>query len=499
MARAKTMGELMRKKVAGRIDILAKAPEPVLASLEKAAYSLFVKDDDPEFSKRELEDKFYISTALLRLVLKAYRQGSPQVRKTLKYFVDCFLGVGPADISPSTSEYAQKYGENPPTFLVIAPTGKCNLQCKGCYAASSPFINNSLTFYEFDWILTHKYKEWNSWFTVVTGGEPFIWRSDGHDLVDIAAKHPEQVFMVYTNGTLFTKELSKRIAEVGNIFPAISVEGFEKETDERRGKGTYAKIMQSMENLREAGVPFGISTTAMPHNAELLISDEFIDFYFNKKGALFQWIFQYMPIGRGPSVLKQVPPPVRKKMWEREMKLVRERHLFIADFWNSGVFSSGCIAGGRSGGYFYIDWNGNITPCAFVPFYTHNIKDFIYNNKTISDALRTPFLMAVRKWQKSYNYRKPVNERGNEIRPCFIRDHFDESHKIFIEYNVKPLDENAEYVLKDPEYYKLMLKYDEECARLLDPIWEKFYRRYQNSDTTEVKTVKASAIPAPAK
>ncbi|RKZ33214.1 radical SAM protein [bacterium] len=494
-----TMGEFMRKKVAGRIGILSKAPEPVLVSLEKATYPLFVKDTDPEFAKRELEDKFYISTALLRLVLKAYRQGSPQVRKTLRYFVDCFLGAGPVDFSLSKSEYAQNYGEDPPTFLVIAPTGKCNLQCKGCYAASSPFINNSLTFYELDWILTHKYKEWNSWFTVITGGEPFIWRSDGYDLIDIAVKHPEQIFMVYTNGTLFNRELAKRIAEAGNIYPAISIEGVEKETDERRGKGTYAKIMQSMENLRETGAPFGISTTAMPHNAELLISDEFIDFYFNKQGALFQWIFQYMPIGRGPSVLMQVPPGVRKKMWEREMMLVREKHLFIADFWNSGVFSSGCIAGGRSGGYFYIDWNGNITPCAFVPFYTHNIKDFIYNGKTLSDVLQTPLLTAVRKWQKSYNYKKPVNERGNEIRPCFIRDHFKKSHRIITELNAKSLDENAKYVLKDPEYYKLMLQYDVDCARLLDPIWENLYRRYQNTNIAKAETINASTIPAPTK
>ena len=38
---------------------------------------------------------------------------------------------------------------------------------------------------------------------------------------------------MYTNGTLIDEKMAQRMAEVGNITPAISVEGFEKKTDER--------------------------------------------------------------------------------------------------------------------------------------------------------------------------------------------------------------------------------------------------------------------------
>ena len=34
-------------------------------------------------------------------------------------------------------ERLEKIGFYPPTLLTISPTQKCNLQCKGCYAASS--------------------------------------------------------------------------------------------------------------------------------------------------------------------------------------------------------------------------------------------------------------------------------------------------------------------------------------------------------------------------
>jgi len=81
---------------------------------------------------------------------------------------------------------------------------------------------------------------------------------------------------MYTNGTLIDRECAARLAELGNVTPAISVEGWEKETDERRGKGVFRKIMQAMENLRNAGVPYGILVTATRENAEILLAEPFI-------------------------------------------------------------------------------------------------------------------------------------------------------------------------------------------------------------------------------
>jgi len=61
---------------------------------------------------------------------------------------------------------------------------------------------------------------------------------------------------MYTNGTLIDKKMAKRMADLGNVVPQVSVEGFEKETDARRGKGVFKKILRAFENMREAGVPF---------------------------------------------------------------------------------------------------------------------------------------------------------------------------------------------------------------------------------------------------
>ena len=65
---------------------------------------------------------------------------------------------------------------------------------------------------------------------------------------------------IFTNATLIDDDFIKEIIRVGNLSFAISVEGFEEETDFRRGKGTYKKVIDAMDRLREAGCIFGFST-----------------------------------------------------------------------------------------------------------------------------------------------------------------------------------------------------------------------------------------------
>src|SRR6056297_491309 len=120
----------------------------------------------------------------------------------------------------------------------------------------------------------------HSRFVTISGGEPFVYKSEGKTLLDIFEKYNDVFFLVYTNGTLITPKVADRLAKAGNVTLAISVEGFERETDARRGKGVFKKILQAFENLRNAGVPFGTSVTPTSQNVDLLLTDEFYDYYF---------------------------------------------------------------------------------------------------------------------------------------------------------------------------------------------------------------------------
>ena len=306
------------------------------------------------FPAQVQEDKFYMGKALIGVLEKALEksQKHPEFRKRLLRSVMPKV-IKVAKETPKKREiFRKKYHFAPPGFLTISPGKFCNLKCRGCYANSTSAAKEKLDWDTVDRIITEKTKTWGSWFTVISGGEPFLWESQGKTLIDLARKHQNNIFLVYTNGTLIDKKMAQELAKVANITPAISVEGFAKETDERRGKGVHKKILQAFKNLNEVGVPFGISMTATRENADLITSEELIKYYWNK-GASYAWIFQLMPIGRASMDL-MVTPEQRLRMFRRTMRLIRKGY-FIADFWNCGSISNGCFAAGRpGGGYLYI-------------------------------------------------------------------------------------------------------------------------------------------------
>lgn len=449
----------------------------ILKKADRKIHELFVELNPQKRPRKVQMDKYLVTRNLLYAVDKALknRRISPRVRKgLLKVFLgNIFLG-GKEELK----EFEQEHGFEPPGFLTISPGAACNLHCDRCYAGNLLEAKAKLDFELVSQIIADKRKYWGSFFTVISGGEPFMWRSGENGrkgVLDLAEKHDDNYFLIFTNGTLIDQKRAERMAELGNVTPAISVEGFEEETDRRRGKGVYQRILRAMGNLRETGVPFGVSLTATRSNAELLLSDKFLDFYFGQQGAIYGWIFQYMPIGCKPSLDLLITPEQRLNMYFRERELVEERNMLIADFWNSGSISDGCICAGRTGGYFYIDWHGNVMPCVFTPYSTHNVKEIYRNGGDINTILDTPFFRSVREWQTEYGYMQPAHQVGNEITPCPIRDHHRHFYKMIKEHKARPINPEAAEALEAADFVEGLCQYGERVARLTDDIWDKEY------------------------
>ncbi len=376
------------------------------------------------------------------------------------------------DPARDNSSFIKKYGVDPPMFIVLSPTQHCNLNCVGCYASSNAKTAPTLSYDMVDKIVDEVHDSFNGRFITISGGEPFIYKSDGKTLIDIFAKYNDMFFLVYTNGTLITKEVAEKLAELGNVTPAISVEGYGDDTDKRRGKGVHKKILEGFKNLREAGVPFGVSVTATSENVDVLLEDEFYDFYFDELGATYMWQFQFMPIGRGKETFDLVvQPEERVKMFRMWEKMLAEKKYSIADFWNSGVLTHGCIAYGANRGHIYIDWNGNIMPCVFVPYYVDNVYDLYKNGRSLGDAVMSKFMQNGHKWQDEYGLHDKKNP-GNWLMPCSIRDHYENFRKNIMSEGVKGENKEAEEILRDKTYYNNMKKYDEELKTLTDTIWK---------------------------
>lgn len=293
-----------------------------------------------------------------------------------------------------------KYGCNIPWAILMDPTSACNLKCIGCWAAEYEKQDN-LSLEDMESVITQG-KELGVYVYLFSGGEPLMRKKD---LIKLASRHADCVFGSFTNGTLIDEAFADELARVGNFFPIISIEGFENETDMRRGNGTYAKVIHAMDILNERHLAFGFSCCYHSQNVYSVASDEFIDFMI-EKGAWFGWYFTYIPVGHGARKELMVNAEQREYMYHRVREIREHKPIFVLDFWNDGEYTEGCIAGGRR--YFHINAAGQAEPCAFVHYSNMNIRDH-----SLLDILRSPLFM-------EYHDMQPFN--NNHLRPCPMLD-----------------------------------------------------------------------------
>lgn len=429
------------------LNYLAKNPERNIEKLINLARR-FAKADWHQKQLEQVANLLLNDTPQREFAIRLLKNTHPNVRT--KMFVDFFVNATFLGV-PKQMEMSEKLGIHIPWFILIDPTTSCNLRCIGCWAGEYQ-QHFSLGKDLMDRIIREA-KDLGIYFITVSGGEPFL----SKDFIEVVEKHDDVLFHVYTNGTLIDEKMAKKIVELGNIAPAISIEGFEKETDERRGKGVYAKVMRTMDLLRENGAIFGFSITATRKNIDVITSDEFIDHLINK-GVAFGWVFMYVPIGRDPDFSLMLTPEERAKVRNAVHHWRNDKPVFVADFWNDGPYTGGCIAGGRN--YFHINGKGDVEPCAFVHFAVDNIRD-----KSLVDILKSPFFM-------EYQKRIPFSE--NLLRPCPIVDNPWALREIVTKVGAKSTDGGSEGLLT-PEMAEKLDDYANRWKNVADNIWEENY------------------------
>ena len=407
--------------------------------------------DDPEYKRnthhlRELFEQGHPSSILIKDVLGRI---SPRCREKLirNLLINALLtGID------RRKQILREEGFQPPQFVVISPTMRCNLRCPDCYAGEYE-QEEGLPLALIDRILT-ECKELGMYFNTMSGGEVFTRK----DIFDIWEKHNDMYFQIYTNGTAITEKVADRLAALGNVAPMLSLEGFEEETDARRGAGTFAKVMRAFDLMKERGMIYGASVTETKHTIEKIGSYEFVDMCI-EKGCMVIWYFQYIPIGRRPSLDLMPTPEQRNWLRKRTRELRDARPIFIGDFWNDGPYVHGCIAAGRE--YFHINANGDVEPCVFCHFAVDNIRD-----TSLREAINSPFLKRIRSFQ-------PYRE--NLLTPCMLIDAPDILRQVVSEFNARPTCEGAEEITKD--FAPDLDRYAQEYRRYADPAWIDEWKR----------------------
>jgi MoaA/NifB/PqqE/SkfB family radical SAM enzyme len=396
-----------------------------------------------------LERDIAQETGMARLLLRVGREASGRCKRKLVENLVFNWGVAGAQRRAAlTTEQSWV-----PSLVVISPTMRCNLRCTGCYSGLYR-KDGELSEGEIDAILA-ECRSLGIYFVVISGGEPYLLKQTW---LRLFRKYSDMYFLTYTNGTLLDEPTVRKLARLGNVAPALSVEGYQEHTDRRRGPGVYRQVEQAMARLKRHGVIFGISVTYTRENLQVITHDRFVQ-HFIHRGAIFAWYFMFMPVGKDP-ILELVPTPRQRQECGQRVAELRRRHpIFIADFWNDGPAAGGCLAAGRQ--YLHILNSGRIEPCVFAHFGLDTIRD-----KSILEAANSPFFRAIRE-------RFPYNETGNLRRPCMIIDNPEVLREAVQEHLIPAGHEHSEDIIRDPAVVRWVDAYAREFAELTDPVWLK--------------------------
>ncbi|MDD3628675.1 MAG: radical SAM protein [Actinomycetota bacterium] len=345
-----------------------------------------------------------------------------------------------------------KEGHVVPVSILISPTMRCNLACVGCYA-SDYTKKEDLELEVIDRIINEG-KEIGVALYTILGGEPFI----RDDMFDIYKKHNDVFFNIFTNGTLIDENMVRKLVELGNVVPTLSIEGFKEETDQRRGKDIYEKVLASMDILKKNKIPFGYSVAVTSKNIDAITSDDFIDMMIDR-GAVIGWYFLYMPIGKDPDTSLMPTPEQRLYLKERRDYIRMNKPLFIIDFWNDAPYVGGCIAGKH---YIHINHRGDVEPCIFTHFAEVNIKD-----TSLKDALNCEFFREIRA-------RQPYSD--NLYLPCMLIDNPQVMRELYSKCKIYPTHEKATCLINN-----IAGEIDEYAKKVKETytgVWEKEKNRY---------------------
>ncbi len=270
-----------------------------------------------------------------------------------------------------------------PPFMIFSVTQRCNLSCSGCYhRAFERDPGDEITLEKIESVLAEA-RELGISAVLLAGGEPLA----KNGLLDAAGKFPDIIFPLFTNGMLLDEAAIDVLKRNKNIIPIISVEGLEKDTDERRGNGVFLKIETLMASLKKAEIFFGLSITVSSANFDLVTDPAFVE-KMNRCGARLFFYVEYTPVSPGSENL--VLSATRRAMLLESIKVFRKKtkSLFIAFPGEESLFG-GCLSAGR--GFIHVSAKGNVEPCPFAPY-----SDADLNTVSLKEALQSPFLKAIR-------------------------------------------------------------------------------------------------------
>ncbi len=270
-------------------------------------------------------------------------------------------------ISVQKHKRRMKRGEYFPPFLYVSVINSCNLRCQGCWVDVS-HKQQRIEPEAFHRMVNESKAEGNVFFGIV-GGEPFM----HSDLLEMLEAHPDCYFQIFTNGHFITPDIARRMRQLGNITPLISVEGNEIISDERRGKtGVYDKTLNGIQNCLDQKLFTGVCTSLCQSNIDDLLNEAWVDRLI-EMGVAYTWFHVYRPMGPQASPELSLTPEQQLRARKFVVDMRVKKPIIIVDAYFDGAGQALCPA--VTGVTHHINPWGDIEPCPIIQFSTDSIHE----------------------------------------------------------------------------------------------------------------------------
>ena len=150
--------------------------------------------------------------------------------------------------------------------MYLTLSERCNLECKHCFRSADSTKERNQLGIETLQQLIEEFAQLGGEDLIITGGEPFLEKEKLFVVLEASARHSIDTY-VLTNGTLIGSRDIDQLAKLKNVTLIISVDGAKEEThDFIRGKGSFARITNTIRQLVDADIDVILNFTIMKTN-----------------------------------------------------------------------------------------------------------------------------------------------------------------------------------------------------------------------------------------
>lgn len=196
-----------------------------------------------------------------------------------------------AFIADNIKKCVEMRDRNVTKFLYIVPTVQCNLKCTYCHIQHGKEERKYVSMKETTLIRGLEifksyggFEETNGEI-MYYGGEPFLEPDFLFNSLETIRSYSSEIkITIFTNGTLITEELAKKLKRY-NLYVIVSMDGRKSAHDAARikknGTPSFREVEKGYRYLQKAGIDVGISLVAGTHNIDTLeeevwyLADEF--------------------------------------------------------------------------------------------------------------------------------------------------------------------------------------------------------------------------------